>query len=85
VGVLGGAVYVAYGLGAQVTPAIRPLSPVALVVFPVLCVAAAAYVLAQHSGLSTPNLPTPPSVGGALAARTDALRRRLSSFAGRLR
>jgi len=93
VGVLGGAVYVAYGLAAQVTSAIRPLSPVALVGFPVLCVAAAAYVLAQHSDLPTPNLPSvsvpdvprPPVVGDALATRLDALRRRLASFAGRLR
>jgi len=93
VGVLGGAVYVAYGLGAQVTTAIRPLSPVALVVFPVLCVAAAAYVLAQHSDLPTLSLPTVsptdlprlPGVGDALAGRLDALRRRVSSFAGRLR
>ncbi|SEW29767.1 hypothetical protein [Halobacterium jilantaiense] len=93
VGVLGGSVYVAYGLAAQVTSAIRPLSPVALVGFPVLCVAAAAYVLAQHSDLPTPNLPSvsvpdvprPPGVGDALAARLDALRRRLASFAGRLR
>jgi len=93
VAVLGGAVYVAYGLGAQVTSAIRPLSPVALVAFPLLCVAAAAYVLAQHSDLPTPDLPsvstpeTPetPGVGAALADRVDAVRRRLSSFAGRLR
>lgn len=92
-GVLGGAVYVAYGLGAQVTAAIRPLSPVALVVFPVLCVAAAAYVLAQHSDLPTPDLPdvsvpalpAPPGIGGTLAARLDAVRRRLAAFAGRLR
>jgi hypothetical protein len=93
VGVLGGAVYVAYGLGAQVTTAIRPLSPIALVVFPVLVVAAAVSVLALHSDLPTPGppelsvpaLPGVPRVGGAVAARLDAVRRRLASFAGRLR
>jgi len=97
VGVLGGAVYVAYGLGAQVTTAIQPLSPVALAGFPVLVLAASAYVLAQHDDVPTPSLPDVdvpkpgaalpdlPAVGGAVSTRLDALKRRLSALTGRIR
>lgn len=94
VGVLGGVVYVAYGLGAQVTTAIRPLSAVALAGFPALVLAASVGVLAQHDDVPAPSLPDVgvpelpdfPEllvVAGAVSARLDALRRRLSALTGR--
>ena len=96
VGVLGGVVYVAYGLGTQVTSALRPLSAVALAGFPALVLVASVAVLAQHEDLPTPRIPdigvpdlpavpSLPAVGSAVSARLDALKRRVSALTGRNR
>lgn len=96
VGILVGAVYVAYGLGVQVSPELRPLGAVALGVFPALAVVATLYSLRQHvgslvpsgptgAGLPSPSLPDVPSVGGAVAGAVDSVRRRVASLAGRIR
>ncbi|MDL0142614.1 hypothetical protein PNR39_08205, partial [Halobacterium salinarum] len=94
VGVLAGAVYLAYGLGAQVTTAIRPLSVVAFVGFPALIVAALGYAFAVHTdhrlrsvsvGELSASLPAVPRMGAAVTARVRALTRRLFAFAERHR
>jgi hypothetical protein len=96
VGILVGAVYVAYGLGVQVSPELRPLGVVALGVFPVLTVAATLLSLRQHVGSlapSLPDMPAPPglpsppvpNVGGAVSNAVDAVRQRVAALAGRIR
>ncbi|MUV59687.1 hypothetical protein [Halobacterium sp. CBA1126] len=54
VAVLVGCVYVAYGLGVQVSPSVEPLSLAALAGFPVLVVAAALVVVRHHLRASLP-------------------------------
>lgn len=71
VAVLVGCVYVAYGLAAQVSTAVRPLSVAVLVGFPLAVVAVAALVVRERDG----------SVAAQLGDATD----RLSSLSGRLR
>jgi hypothetical protein len=100
VGVLVGSVYVAYGLGVQVSPELRPLGVVALGVFPALAVAATLFSLRQHVGsltpdlpvgvdapglLSLPQLPGAPNVGRAVANALDAVRQRVAALTGRIR
>ncbi|MCG1003613.1 MULTISPECIES: hypothetical protein [Halobacterium] len=86
VAVLVGCVYVAYGLGAQVSPSVEPLSAVALAGFPVLVVAATLVVVRHHVRAALPDaaqsgaIPTP-SVG----RRLDALKRRISGMTSRFR
>ena len=89
VGTLVGCVYVAYGLGVQVSPAVEPLSVVALVGFPLLVVATALLAVRRYVRSL---LPDAPSVGASpsfprlsVAGRVDAVRRRLTSLTGRLR
>ncbi|AHG04291.1 hypothetical protein HALDL1_12325 [Halobacterium sp. DL1] len=89
VAILVGCVYVAYGLGAQVSPAVEPLSVVALAGFPLLVVATALLAVRRYARRLLPDVP---GLGGgrsrpglSLAGRLDALRRRLSSLTGRFR
>jgi len=89
VGVVVGSVYLAYGLGVQVSPAVRPLSIVALAVFPALAVAATLYALRRRVVDAVPDLPALgdglPVPSLAVADRVDAAKRRVSSLAGRIK
>ncbi|WP_336037843.1 hypothetical protein [Halobacterium yunchengense] len=94
VAVLVGCVYVAYGLGVQVSPSVEPLSAPALVGFPLVVVAASLAVVRRHLAGALPGRPRSaradaPSRRSAstagLGARLDALRARLGALAARLR
>ncbi|MFC3476949.1 hypothetical protein [Halobacterium litoreum] len=89
VGVVVGAVYLAYGLGVQVSPAVRPLSLVALAVFPALAVAATLYAFRRRVVDAVGDLPDlgagVPSPARSLADRADAAKRRVSEVASRIK
>jgi hypothetical protein len=91
VAVLVGCVYVAYGLGTQISPSVEPLSGVALAGFPVLVVVATLVVARHHVRAALPERPTDapsgvPSIPTvAVGQRLDALKRRVSGLAGRFR
>jgi hypothetical protein len=89
--VLVGCVYVAYGLGVQVSPSVEPLSTVALAGFPVLVVSAALVVVRHHVRAVLPERSTDASGGGpsspeaSFGERLDGLKRRVSGLTGRFR
>lgn len=92
--VLVGCVYVAYGLGVQVSPSVEPLSLVALVGFPVVVVAATLFVVRHHLAALLPDsswsvlagrVPSPTLPALALGERIGAVKRRLSRLGARLR
>ncbi|MFB6269318.1 MAG: hypothetical protein ABEH83_05200 [Halobacterium sp.] len=94
VAVLVGCVYVAYGLGVQVSPSVRPLSVPALVGFPIVVVAATLFVVRHHLGELRPDaggpalsdrVPSPSPPGLRVGARVDAAKKRLSALAARIR
>lgn len=88
VAVLVGCVYVAYGLGVQVSPSVEPLSVVALAGFPVLVVLAALVVVRHRVRAVLPERSSESagsSPSTSIAGRLDAVRRRVSGLTGRFR
>lgn len=94
IAVLVGCVYVAYGLGVQVSPSFEALSLVSLVGFPVLVVAATLYVVRHQIAVLTPDSsrsavlgrvpsPTLPALG--IGERIGGVKRRLSRLRARIR
>ncbi|MFB6071641.1 MAG: hypothetical protein ABEJ88_01595 [Halobacterium sp.] len=95
VAVLVGSVYVAYGLAVQVSTAVRPLSVVALAVFPALVAAVTLYALRRRLGDllpgvsavadAAPSLPdATPSLPDAVGSLPDAVASRARSVKRRL-
>jgi hypothetical protein len=86
VGVLVGCVYVAYGLGVQVSPAVEPLSVVALVGFPLLVVAATLLAVRRYVRSLLPDAGARPTLPRfSVSSTVGAVRRRLSMLTARFR
>jgi len=83
VAVLVGCVYVAYGLGVQVSPSVEPLSLVALVGFPALAVLAALVVARHHVRALLPESAGDDVPSLSVTDRLGSVRRRLSGLARR--